>query len=224
MTATTSTKTERDALYFQGERERVVALHEMELDAARLAAELYQRLDHFDELDEAASIEAEGAPIRHRYTGHGLCWLQQRLGEARAVLATAARRLQESARELELAAGTTSRSGRVDHIARGYQALAGEAARVAESFAPWNEPVQTDWTRVDAICDGIRLLEDRQDAEFKAEIVHDLRSFDRNREGLLALGMHDYVASQIDGNPALQRALATMRTYVGEAPARQQAP
>lgn len=211
---TTNAAAERDRLYFQQERERLAALQEMDLEAIQFATELHDRLNHFDELDEAVAIETEGAPIRHGFTGHALPWLQMRRGEARTVVATAARRLQEAARELEQAAATTTRSGRLAHIARGYQALAVEALRVVESFGPGREQVQTDWARVDAIRDGIRRLEDRQDAELREEIRHDLASHERNREGLLSLGMTDYVAAEIDCNPALQRALREMREFV----------
>ena len=47
-------------------------------------------------------------------------------------------------------------------------------------------------------------------------MLHDLSKHDRNRDGLLALGMADYVAAEIDGDPALQRALRTMRSFVGD--------
>ena len=209
------TTAERDRLYFQQERERLAFLHEMDAETAQLTAELCERLDAFDEIDEAINFEMVGGDILHGYSGQSLPWLQMRRSEAWTALVGAARRLQETALELEAAARATSRSGRLDHISRGRQALAAEALRVTDGFGPGRSgETQVNWMRVYAIRDGIDRLEECQRAELREEIRHDLDSHERYRRDMIALDMGDYVRDVVDADPVLQRALRVMTAFV----------
>lgn len=138
-----------------------------------------------------------------------------RRSEARSVLTTATQRLQEAARERELAAGTTSRSGRLDHIARDYQALAAESLRVVEFFGPGREQVQTDWGRVYAICDGIRRLEVRQDAELREEIRHELCAHDQRQRDLCATELGE-LADRVSTDPGMWRIVHSLHDFLHE--------
>lgn len=199
----------------QAERERLQAAGEAWHKAAAEAEEVYNRLEHLDELDEAIAIEQYGdGSIRHQYSGEPIPWIQQRLSEAWRVTYASTLRLQRAARELERCAGLTSRLSRLDHLARGYAALADEAWRVVDSYGPGRERESADWGRIDAIRDGIRRLRDLQEADLHAEIRHELRGLEEYRRDMTALGMGQYIAKKVDGDPAVQRVLRRLRETV----------
>jgi hypothetical protein len=216
MNTVASGVTGRDPLFMQRERALLTSIAENEDQCEALASAVCDRLVALELIDDAIAFEVEdyddGEP--NRYRGQPIPWLQMRTSETVRELIGATRQLRDYAQQLESDARRTPRSGRKEHIARGYLAMAAEAWRVAESYGPVRDALLPDWNRINGIHEGVRRLEAREVAELREEIRHDLRSFDRNREGLLSLGMADYVAAEIDGNPALQCALREMREFV----------
>lgn len=208
---TTDTAAGRDRLYFQRERDRLTACHNLDAEADAAATRLLAALDLLDELGESIDLEQDGAAIVHHYRGEPVPWLQQRRGEAWAAVVGAHRHLALVAADLSAAAASTPRSGRLGRIADGYMALATEGERVAATFGQGREGEPVDWERVDAITDGIRRLRALDLRELRAEIGQAVAAHDRNRAGLLALGMTDYVAAEVDGDTTLQALLGRLR-------------
>lgn len=216
MTTTTTDPAGRDRLYFGQQRALLLVAHEAWASATAWAAELRRRLDHLDELHESVDLEQDGANVQHHFAGEPLPWLQQQLGPSVRAVAVAAERLRFAAADLEQAANETGNLSRLAHIARGHAALVAEAQRVVDSFSPGRDRTQVDWARVDVVVAGIDRLEDRQDAELREELSHELLTHDQKLDDLRAVGLGS-LADTVAADPALQRALARMREFVGDA-------
>lgn len=207
----------RDRLYFQRERERLAACANLDAEADAAAIRLLTALDLLDEIGESIDLETDGAAIVHHYSGEPVPWLQQRRGEAWAAVVGAHRHLAVVAAELSAAAASTPRSGRLGRIADGHLALAAEGQRVADTFGPGREGEPVDWQRVDAITEGIRRLRVIDVRELRAEIGHAVAAHDRNRAGLLTLGLATYVRDEIDGDTTLHALLGRLRAVAAPA-------
>lgn len=216
MTITTDA-TDRDRLYFSQQRALLTAVHHAWACATTFSVELRQRLDNLDELHESVDFERASCNVQHRYSGEPVPWMQQQFGPAVGAVAAAAERLQFAAVDLESAANDAGNMHRLAHIARGHLALVAEAQRVVESFRPGGQRAQVDWRRVDAVVTGIQRLEDLDDAELRDELRHEVRAHDQRQADLRAAGLRRLVVGGAAA-PGLQRALRTMREFVGDQP------
>lgn len=178
----------------------------------QLADELVARADALDELDEAIGFEQAGANVEHRFAGSPVPWMQQRLGEHVGAVRTAGDRLADAADDMGRAAAADG-NATLERMARGFAALAGEAQKVVDGFAPWLEMLPVDWHPIDAIRDGLRRLAERHDDELRADLTRVLRDHDQRQLDLRAAGLGAQ-ADVEDADPALRRALAEMRGYV----------
>ncbi|SDQ64054.1 hypothetical protein SAMN05428982_1926 [Pseudoxanthomonas sp. CF385] len=204
----------RDRLYFQRQRALLATVHNAWADATAASDELRSRLEDLDELAEAIAFEVTDSGVQHRYSGQPVPWMQQRIGDHVKAVRIAAERLRLAADDLHDSANDAGGMPRLAHVAIGHRALVAEAVRVVASHRPDRELEQVDWKRVDAVVAGIERLEERDAAELREELEADLRDHDQRLADLRASGL-DKLAERIDRDPRLQRALATMREFVG---------
>lgn len=214
---TDNSAAERDRAYYQAERAVLADLAEGSEQCEALAKAICERLVLLDQVDDAIAIERgdEGDMDLGPFAGKPVPWLQQRRGEIVMELSGATRQLQRVAANLEGDASRTHRSGRTDHIARGFIALADEGRRVVASYGPESYAALPDWSRISAIHEGIRRLESLQETELREEIWQCLRAHDDQRSELRAAGLTE-LADRVDAHPGIRRALTRMRAF-GEA-------
>lgn len=215
-TATTTTPAERDRLYFQRERERLASIAETHDVLESLAVAVCERLDTLDAIDDAIAFDLDGTTDREKnpFLGMPRPALQIRIGGVVMELQGAVGQLRDHARQLQREARRVSNPGHLERIGRGFEALAVEGRRVVESHGPGRVELLPDWDRINAIHDGVRELERRQEAEMREDLAATLTAHDRRLADLRAAGLAT-VADRLDANPALRRALQVMRTFVG---------
>jgi len=221
MSATTDTTTDpttRDRLFLQRERALLASVHEIVDVCEDLSFAVCERLDTLDAIDDAIAFDMDGTTDREKnpFLGMPRPALQIRCSGVVMELQGAIGQLRDHARQLQRSARRVSNPGHLERIGRGFEALAVEGRRVVESHGPGRDELLPDWIKINAIHDGVRELERRHEAELREDLAATLEAHDQRLADLRASG-RGALADRLDADPGVQRALAAMRRYVGDA-------
>lgn len=210
---TTTDTTKRDRLFFQREQERRASIAETRDVLEGLATAVCERLVDLDLVNDAFD-ETYDSGQPNPFRGIPRPALQIRCSGVVLELIGAVRQLHDHARALQREARRTSSPGHLERIGRGFEALAAEGRRIADSYGRDRDERLPNWDLINRIHDGVRQLERQEVVELSEEICHDLTTHDQRLTDLRATGLGK-LADRLDSDPAIQRALATMREFVG---------